>query len=195
MNHTLEQFLIHTPYVNGVGHRYPSLTETYANLRLVDDEVRLSFMLQGIDFKDKALVAKVLTLILEAGYVLVPSHQGIVVCLPDNARKVKRLINLHERTNDPEPLGRALSYPAAHDFPSPFVKGRKAMNWWVRWRRGRTEYQLMANVFLDEDLVAEGEALADRMAESLEPFGLVVRFDVRRNLRPAPAKYKKIWGL
>lgn len=194
MNRALERFLLSTPYTSATGQRRRSLLDVYGNFLLLDAGVRPSFLLSGLDYRTDGLALSILSLALKAGYVLIPSGQGELLCTPDKARSVKRWVTKYEDTRDPEMMGRALGYPAAHDFPSPFTPGRKSMSWWVKWPGGRVEHQLMANVFLDEDLIALGELLADEMTAALDPFGLEVVFRVKHRLRPPPERYRKYFG-
>lgn len=150
----------------------------FANLLLVDAGVRLSFSLEQHGFADRLFAARLASLVEANGYGVVPlvRRSGWLVCLPASTPRVRALAQAYDTHRDHAVLGEALSYPAAHDYPAEDASRYFAMEWSVKRPGEARLVQLMANVFRNPALLVAGANLAARMADVLEPEGLMVRF-------------------
>lgn len=171
----LARWLLQQRPTTGQGKQTNCL-DILCNADLVAQGVRLSFMVQPIDYKPKTFGQQIVQRLADAGFAHRAINQGIVIFLPANAGKVNSILDTYERRQDESALGRALSYPAADDFTDMNEPERMFMDWMCRFED--LEGQIMGNVFTNPKYMIEGHRLGVRMAQALVPKGVQVEFQV-----------------
>lgn len=104
-------------YIDGDGNKKDNLYDVGINVLLVLGDIRLSFMLQEVDYSDEKMFQKVLKTVMDTPNIIsIKIDQGFVVFKINNFDTVSKLLKKYEKSDDYSYLGEVLSYPCMKDF-------------------------------------------------------------------------------
>lgn len=179
MKESLRRYLSGVGFVDGAGSPHASHLEALANLLLVEDGVRISYLMQQEDYKRVSEARKTMSIIIEAGYGFAEVDQGTLFFLPKNRRKVESQAETYERTGDDSYLAKALSFPTTGPMPDPGTE-RKVASFRAKRLDTGEEAEFMAVVLKAGASDRACRDFCDKCAEALEPHGMAVRLKVSK---------------